>query len=203
MKTQSKPIVALASGAVLLCGVLTQSAHAQIVDITSGTGILADVDGNATGPTALPVQYSVTENTVSDVYTYSYVLSNPGPASGAGAYEVDSVSLSFDASQTGVVLPGSLSGGILAVNNGENGVAFFFAGITGGNNSGTLTFNSEDAPTMGDANANGDSPPGPWASSPDGTQIAVPMVVPEPTSLSLLALGVLVPAFRRGRNFFK
>lgn len=201
MKTQSKPIIALASGAVLLCGVLTQSAHAQAVIDPTTTVTLADVNGNASGPTALPVTYEVTEDTLTDVYTYTYSFSNP---SGDTA-DVVNFQLGFNASQPGAVIADTLSGGSFTPqNNGSTGVEFYFlGGIAPGGSSGTLTFESDDYPTMGNANAGGNNPPGPWASAPDGSPVPVPQIVPEPTSLSLLALGVLVPAFRRGRNFFK
>ena len=56
MKMQSKPIVALAAGTALILGVVCQSTQAQGL-LASNTVTLADVNGNATGPTALVIQY--------------------------------------------------------------------------------------------------------------------------------------------------
>src|ERR1039458_2189346 len=71
-----KTIVALAVGAILLSGLLGQTAQAQLLLNESGTSILADSFGTATGPEALTVSWSVVES-VTLGYTYSYSVNNP------------------------------------------------------------------------------------------------------------------------------
>ena len=71
METLWKPIAAVAVGAVLLSGMLCPAARAQGLLNESGTAILANAFGTATGPEALTVDWSVVES-ASDVYTYSY-----------------------------------------------------------------------------------------------------------------------------------
>jgi len=201
MKTQSKPIVALASSAVLVCGVLCQSAQAQAIIEGPAVAVLADVNGNNSGPTALPVTYEVTQFTSGPdigLYDYSYVVSNPV---GDPATVVD-FALSFNAAATGAVV-GPISGGIASENYGVNGVTWVQP-TSSGSTSGTLSFLSDLAPVLGDANASGiGNPPGPWSSAPDGSQLPVPNApaVPEPATTSLLAMALLAPAF--GRRIFR
>src|SRR5271166_2920252 len=116
MKRHVKPIIALASGAILLSGFLSQTAQATLV--AEGTSILAGNDGNggiSTGSEALTVSWSVTESP-SDIYTYSYNVNNPlgdivvttptTIAEGiAGNNEVvDNFSVDFDPSLAGAIV---------------------------------------------------------------------------------------------------
>jgi hypothetical protein len=100
MKRHAKTIGALASGAILISGLmLGQTARATLV--TSGTAQLADVLEVDTGPESLTVSYSV--NLVGGIYTYAYTVANPvgdvilAPAQGAGNPEiVDAFSVAFN-----------------------------------------------------------------------------------------------------------
>jgi hypothetical protein len=198
MRIQTKPVIALASGAILLGSVgsvLCQTAQAQSVIIPWTTVPLADVVGVATGPDALAVAYEVTENPFDGVYTYSYTVDNP---SGDPAI-VEAFSIGFNTSPAGAVLTGSVMGGAAWANTGTG--LLWVDIITPGNNSGTLyggvslSFESYDVPTYGNADATGsDNPPSPWASDPYGSQVPVPntVVVPEPTTTALLALTALL-----------
>lgn len=186
---QPNPIVALVSGAVLLSGLFCQTAQAQT--ILNGTAILAVNAGVAADE--LTVAYLVADN--SGVYTYDYTVNNPGSDPGT----VASFEVGFDATSASVV-PGSITGGLLREMITGSGVDWV-AVITPGNNSGTLSFESDKAPVFANANANGiPNPPAPWASTnPDGNQVPVPdppNVVPEPATAALLALTALLPPFR-------
>ena len=77
MRGHVKPIVALASGAVLLCTALAPATQAQSTLIESGNSVLADVFGVNTGPEALNVFWFVIENNNAGMYTYAYNLYNP------------------------------------------------------------------------------------------------------------------------------
>jgi hypothetical protein len=200
MKTQSKPIVALASGALLLCGVLCQSAHAQAIILGPTTVDLADVNGTDSGPDALPVTYEVTQFTsgpYTGLYDYSYIVS---PSAAEPAY-VLGFEVEFNAAYSGAVV-GTPTGGLASQNSEYSGITwatFIAPGETPDAND-TLTFMSDQAPILGNANASGSAAPGPWASAPDGQQVAVPYTpaVPEPATTSLLAMALLIPTFARG-----
>lgn len=202
MKTQSKPIIALASGAVLLCGLLCQSAQAQSVIIAPTTANLADVNGVDTLPNALPVTYEVTQFTSgpdTGLYDYSYIISNPTTAYVLG------FDVGFNSSDSGAVV-GSPTGGIDSQNAEYSGITWdvqIAPGTTTAGPGNTLTFMSDIAPVLGNANASGSSAPGPWSSAPDGSQVAVPYTpsVPEPATTSLLAMALLIPTF--GRRIFR
>lgn len=181
VKRDAKPVIVLANVALLLSCVLCQTIRAQST-IESGTVTLADEAGANTGPGALTVQYSVTES-LSNVYTYSYIIGNPSADVGTGA----TFSVGFNSTVAGALL-GSPSGD--GVDNSGLGGRWQPIIITPGN-SATLSFESDDAPTMGNANANGGTP-GPWSSSPDGSQIPVPTVVPEPESSMTMLAGLLL-----------
>jgi len=194
MKMQSKPIVALASGAILLFGAFCQTSQAQTNII-----ILPDVNGN-TGDTALTVESIVSEDLSDDVWTYKYQISNPsGDSSSMTSFTAD-----FNAGYAGLggdsVLPGTLTGGVFSANNGFNGVTWYET-IAPGTTGGTLQFQSDFGPTSGNADATGsENPPSPWASDSAGSQIPVPNPpsVPEPATTTLLALTLLLVAFRPG-----
>jgi len=200
MKTQSKPIVALASGAVLLFGVLCQTSHAQEI-IASNTVTLADANGNTSGPTTLSVQYEVTET--SGVFTYDYVVSNPlGDYQGANPNYVGGFEVRFDAADAGIT---GLSGGFGSQNDGSSGVTWYLAVAPGGN-SGTLQFQSDNAYDLNTANATGsDNPPGPWNSLNSSELVAAPNppVIPEPATTSLVALSLVFLALKPNILKFK
>jgi len=185
----------LASGAFLLCG-LCQSVQAQIV--ASGTATLADVLGANSGAEALTVTYAV--DLSSGVYTYTYSVFNPagdvqlpGSASPGSPEVVDSFSVAFDTLVPGAFIGGSQSGGTSQQNNGVAGLFWSFTGVNPSNSSPTLSFESDDPPTMGNANASDANPPSPWASNPNGQQVPIPAIsVPDSASTATLLTGVLM-----------
>jgi len=195
-------MAALVSGAILLSGVLCQTAQAQGLLNESGASILADVNGTATGPEALTVSWSVVENAPSD-YTYTYTVNNPsGDVLLPGSYApgtseiVDSFSLDFNAALPDAVVSGPI-GGNSAFNFGAYGLYWVLSPdvVRAGTSSGLLSFQSELPPSPGNASASDDSPPSPWA-SPNGSPVPVPgtgnFSVPEPATTTLLALTALL-----------
>ena len=195
MRTHTKPIIALASGAVLLSGLLCQTAHAQSVVLGQSYPVtLADLNGSGTasGPNALPVTFVVTDVPADapTPYLYSYTINNT--SSGAGSWAVESFSVNFVSTGANVVADVNAAGG----QNGGQGVEWSSIFIAP-SSSETLTFESDDAPVLGNANAGGaPNGPAPWASSPNGSQVAVPSTVPEPEVASLLGLALLLAPFR-------
>ena len=155
---------------------------AVLVESSAGTpAILADVLGTASGPEALTVSWSVTEN-ASDVYTYTYVVNNPsgdvllnndGSLSSTPEI-VDAFSVSFDTTASGAYTTGSQSGGTSQQNNGGSGLFWSFAEVSPGSSSPPLSFTSANPPVLGNASASDGNPPSPWSSYPNGQQVAVP-----------------------------
>lgn len=189
---QPKPTVALIVGAVLIFGALSQTAQAQSV-IDTNYVVLADAAGSAASPTALPVSTWVTQ--LGNVYTYNYIVYNPAGDTGK---LVTTFSVGFESDIPGVV--SSISGD--GVNNAGNlGVLWqplinSASGnfLSAGAQSAVLSFQSDEPPTIGAANSNGSSPPGPWKSINGGEDVFVP--VPEPEIMSMLAGALLLLPFR-------
>jgi hypothetical protein len=209
MKTQSKPIVALASGAILLFGVLCQTTHAQAI-IASNTVAMSDTDGNSTGPTALSVSYTVSYNSTSQLYTYDYIVSNPSGdyidgdvGNPSDAVYVTSFEVSFNASPVGAV--SSPTGGVHFQNDGPSGVTWALGGTLGPGDSANLSFQSDNAYDVATANSSGaPNPPAPWETLPGGPVVAPnPPVIPEPATTALFGLGLLFAAFRPNILKFK
>jgi hypothetical protein len=199
MKIHAKPIIALASGTILLSGILCQTAHAQSTLIESGSSSLADTFGTSIGAEALNVSWFVLENTTSDVYTYGYIVNNPAgdvllnnnDTPTTSPELVNFFSVTFNTLIPGNYLSASEPVGGFIQNNGANGLSWAFSDISPGASSGLLSFQSDTPPAMGNASAAGGSPPGPWSSIPDGELIPIPdapTIVPEPTSMALLVL---------------
>jgi len=192
MQLRSKPIIALGCGVIILTVIPFQTAQASSLNI-SGISVLADVNGTTTAPEALTVSWSVVEN-ASEVYTYTYIINNPAgdsllPGSYApGASEiVDSFTLSFNAAAPAAVVSGP-TGGLVAANLGSAGLFWFiYPVVDAGASSGPLSFESDDAPMMGNASASDDNPPSPWASSPDGQPVPIPNVPDSMNTMALLA----------------
>jgi hypothetical protein len=180
MKINAKSVVVLASGAIMLPGLLCQTAQAQGLLNESGESILADALGTATGPEALIVSWSVVEN-ASDIYTYTYTVNNPSgdvrlnnkgrPTSTREI--VDSFSVDVNTRVPGAYLPGSQIGGSYQQNNGVD-LKWYFGDVEPGHNSGPLSFESYLPPTPGDANAADANPPSPSFSIPDGQNSSLP-----------------------------
>jgi hypothetical protein len=203
MKAYAKPTVALAAGAIILLGVFCQTARAQFAPLTpggpadTGTAALADALGVSTGPEALTISWSVSEN-VSDIYTYSYVVNNPmgdvvlnnmgGPTMTPEI--VDAFSVGFDTTFPGAYVNGSIAGGNFDQNLGPDGLSWAFTGVNPGSSSPMLSFESLLPPTLGNANAADRNPPSPWSSVPNGQMVPVP--TPEPSPLILFALTALL-----------
>jgi len=197
MKRNSKPLVALASGALFACGVLVQPAHATI--ISSGTASLADAFGVDTGPEAVTITYAV--DLTGGIYTYTYKVNNPTGdvllTSTGGTTTtpevVDAYAISFDTLIPGAYISGSQSGGASQQNNGVAGLFWGFSAVSPGNSSATLSFESDDPPTLGNANAQDSNPPSPWNSTPHGQQVPVPQTatVPDGTATAGLLGGIL------------
>lgn len=211
MKISVKPIIALVSGPFLLSGLLASTAQAALTPGgtgISGSSVLADADGVATGPEAITVNWSVVES-LSDVYTYSYDISNPAGdvLLGSGLPEiVDDFTVAFPAA-VGAIVANSETGGTgsapLSVVNNMTGVNWLMLTptVAAGTTSGWLTFQSLLAPSLGNASATDANPPSPWASTPDGQEVPVPgngsFSVPDSAStMSLLAGMMLLLPFR-------
>jgi len=194
MTNNAKPIVALLSGAFLLCGVLCQTTQAQSL-IESGTATLADLNGTgpATGPDDLTVTYKVYESTSGPtVYTYDYIINNPSTDTGLA----ESFSVGFNAAASGALIGGTISGNG-AVSPGNIGVIWSPTFVSAGSSSTTLSFQSDDSWVLGLANANGTTP-GPWASTAlSSSEVPVPQTaVPEPSTTALLVGCLLLLPFR-------
>jgi hypothetical protein len=200
MKKRVKPIIALASGVLLLPGLLCQSAQAQGTFYESGTSVLADDVDTATGPEALTVSWFVAGNT-DNLYTYGFNVNNPtgdvelpgAPDQGAPEM-VGSFSLSFDATVPGAFVSGNAPAGGTFANEGTGGLTWTFPAVSPGAVSGLLVFQSDLPPSLtGQASAGGGAiPPSPWSTFPAGTPVPVPRGVPEPVTTDLLALTALM-----------
>jgi len=189
-------IFRLASGAVLLSGLLVQPLHANLLN-ESGVSTLADALGVNSPPEALTISWSVVESP-SFLYTYSYTINNPAgdvllPGSGnPGQPEVvDSYQVDFNTGLAGALV-GLPSVGGYDIGNGI--VWFLSSPVTAGNSSAALTYQSDLPPTMGNASASDDNPPSPWSSYPSGEQIPVPGAarVPDSTSTAVLLGGIMI-----------
>jgi hypothetical protein len=198
MKNQIKPVMAAGCVAVVSIMISTAATEGGPLDI-SGTSILADVNGTATGPEALTVAWSVVENG-SGIYTYSYDISNPAnDVQLAGAYNpgaseyFDSFTVSFDAAAPGAVL-GSPTGAPVSLNLGSGVFWFIPSGVLAGASTGPLSFQSDLGPTWGVASAADDSPPSPWSSSPSGQSVPVP-APDEMNTLMATAVAFLILGF--------
>jgi hypothetical protein len=193
MKKQTKPMIALVCGAILFA-VTGQTAQAALLS-ESGTSILADVNGTTAPPEALTVSWSVVEN-ASFIYTYSYIVHNPsGDVLLPGSYapgkpeEFDTFTLSFNSSAPGAVIPGTISGGTTSANLGNGIFWFLYPPVYAGSSSGALSYESDNAPSWGNAGATDDNPPSPWSSFPDGQKVPV---APDSTSTLALLAGMLL-----------
>ena len=208
MKRRVKPIFALDSVVVLLFAVMCPMLRAQSTVIESGTSTLA--------PTILPlggfqgnpeeyliISWSVTQNTISDIYTYSYTVNDPvgdvvlndNGSLASNPQSVNNIEVSFNASAAGAVVgtpPIPNGGGFVEVTS--VGVTWAFPVVNPGGASALLTFQSDLGPGMGNASAT----PAPWASTePNGQQVPVPLLhtAPEPATMTLFALALLLVPF--------
>ncbi len=214
MKRDIKPILALTAAALLLSEGLCGTIQAQTVLKESGTTYLADIfSSSATSPETLSVSWFVLENTTSGIYTYGYNLFNP-PGDVAlnnngtpttTPEVVNTLNLSFSVPTTGFFQLTPPAGGT-AINNGPDGVTFTFPDVSPGNYSPLLAIQSSTAPDPANASADGGAvPPGPWSTVPNipnNVPIAVPQLVPEPATTTLLGLALFALPFRGGLRRF-
>jgi hypothetical protein len=195
MKMQSKPIVALASGALLAFSVLSQTAQAQSIIIPSKTVTLANSDNIPADD--LNITYEVTQDIVGDsFYNYSYIIGNPSPAT------VNDFEVLFNTGVAGSEF--NATGGFFSTPDGDTGLEWGFQLAAGDNSPGiTLKFQSDDPPVYSTANASGTpNPPASWQTAPGGNPVPVPnAAVPEPATNALIAAGLLLLAFQP--NIFK
>jgi hypothetical protein len=190
MKMQSKPIIAFASGAILLLGTLCQTAQAQ-----STIATLADSNDGAAN---LTVDSTVTFD--GSVYTYDYTINNPS----GGSSEVTGFDVSFNANPANAAfnLTGGDFGGTPSGYSGVNWTFGFLVNPISQGSSALVSFQSDYAPVGGAANATGTdnaADGASWATAPNGDFVYVPAVptnVPEPVTTSLLALSSLLLVFR-------
>lgn len=199
MNIFAKPLIALACAGILLFVFSGQKVQAALLN-ESGTAILADTFGTGAGSEDLTVDWTVVEN-LSGIYTYSYIIENPAgdvvlnndgtPTSKPEV--VDAFGIGFDTTAANAYVPFSQTGGLYDRNSGVNGLYWFFAPVTAGSNSPTLSFQSYLPPGMGNADAEAGAPPSPWASDPYGQQVPIPAPIPESTAtLTLLAAALFL-----------
>jgi len=195
MRNHLKPNIALACGAMLLFGMLCQSANAE-----SGTSILA-TQATTDPSEQLTIDWSVVEN--SGVYTYTYDVYNPSgdvlwPATDPAVPE------SFEDFYIGVnySLVTSISDG--GTDFGSHSIKWFLdPSIAPGSSTGDLVITSDYGPVMSSAKANDQNEPSPWNTTyAGGTPIPVPGAVPD-TANTMILLGstlVLLPLARLFRK---
>jgi hypothetical protein len=198
----AKPTIALPLLGILISGLLCQTAHAQVVE--SGSSVLQPSVLPNPGPSPqeyLTVSWSVVLS--GSVYTYNYTVNNPfgdvienndGTLTGTPEV-VDSFQVAFDTTVAGAVVSGP-TGGNFSFTQGPNGIFWGIASVTNGFSSGTLSFQSDFAPTLGNASADDANPPAPWSSAlPYGQEVPVPntaVVTPEPATMMMFAMGGLL-----------
>jgi hypothetical protein len=197
---RNKRISLAANASAIVLSVLSvipfQPAQAGVV--ASGTATLADSVGTASGPEALTVDYQV--DLSGGIYTYTYTVNNPAGDSllppNQGPESVDQFSLDFNAAVSGAVLAGSMGGSnTTTFDNGNFGLEWLFTTpLAAGTSSDILSFESDYAPTLGNATASGGANgPSPWTASPDGTLVALPgKSVPDSTFTMTLFAGALL-----------
>jgi PEP-CTERM motif len=204
MRTNVKPSVAFAAGAIILTNLLCGQAQAQSILIESGTSYLSDIFGS--GPTSaetLQVSWFVTENTSSSIYTYAYNVYNPvgdvalnnNGTPTTTPETVNTFNLSFPVpTGAGVFFQATPPAGGSVQNNGPDGLTYTFPDIQPGQWSPLLAYQTSVDPAMVNASADGGSvPPGPWSNIMDNSPVPAPSPrqVPEPTTATLLGLGAL------------
>jgi hypothetical protein len=202
MKIHIKPLIALASGPVLIAALFCQTAQAQQVVENPGpplapggsiSGVTTMADTGApgipavnTGPEALTVDWSVAEP-LPGTYIYSYDVFNPlndviltGPAAG-NPETIAGFSITFPNGPGAIISP--ILGGTVGTPN-PDGVSWLLISpaIAPGTDSTTdyggvaMSFASALPPSDGNANAHDSSVPSPWDSSPYGGYFPVPGV---------------------------
>jgi hypothetical protein len=208
MKTATKLVILVASGAVLLCGALCGTVHAQSTLIESGSSILspslAPTGGYASNPQEyLNVGWMVVESG-SGVYTYSYTVQNPAGdviLNSTGGLTstpeiADSFSIDLNTAIPNAYLPGTQTGGAFQEVNTIGLAWFFYPSISAGSTGPTVSFQSDLPPIMGNGSADGGVPPGPWSTvSLSGQEVPIPNApigVAEPTTTALFALTALL-----------
>jgi len=176
MKRQIGTVGALTSSALLLAGVLSQTAQANtispgpIVLGTPGSSVMATPYGPVTD--YLTANWEVTLS--AGVYTYLYDVSNP-------ITDTDTVDSYIVTVPSVDVIGGSAAGGTSATV-GPTGVTWTFPPVGLGGTSALLSFKSLLPPVYGAANAADSAPPSPWSTlALGGTPVPVPgtLTVPD------------------------
>jgi hypothetical protein len=205
MNIRIKPIVAVASGTVLLSSFLCQNSQAQGSFYETGTSTLADVFGTTTGNDVLTVSWFVAESP-DGLYTYGFNVNNP-----AGDVELNNngtptttpetfnnFSITFNTTLPGAYVSGTEPVGGSLLNDGTSGLTWTFPAVSPGTSSPLLAFQSDLAPginsgSMGNVGVGGGAiPPSPWSSALTGQTVPVPRVIPEPEITDMLALTALL-----------
>jgi hypothetical protein len=210
MRNALKPTIFRSAAVLLTIAALGQTARATPLLNESGTALLAPVvappGGFASNPQEyLPVAWTVVEN-ASLVYTYSYTVQNPANdviLTGSGGLSttpeiVDQFTVDFNTTAPGTFIPGSQMGGSTLLPTAIDLGWTFSPAIQAGASGPTVSFESDNPPTLGNASADDAVPPAPWSSvSPSGTQLPVPVTTPEPSTTALLAVAIgLLALFR-------
>ena len=202
MKTEAKKNI-LASTAIALCGVFCGNAEAQTLLNETGTTILAPViaptGGYALNPQEyLSVGWSVSEN-ASDIYTYSYTVSNPGgdvlmtDSGGLTATPeiFETFGVGFDTTAPGAYISGTEAGSPNELVGANDLTWFFSPSIPAGSSAATVSFQSYLPPVPGGGDAEDSAPPSPWSQDLTlGEALPVPGGSPVPDGMSTALLGL-------------
>jgi hypothetical protein len=192
--------IVLACGAVLLSSLTGQTAKADLIQtVLTGSAVMADSQGTSTGAEALTVNYSVTKDVNTSVYTYNYTVFNPpgdivlpsGPTE-----EFDVFSVGFSTTLPGALVGGSLNGGVYNSSTAGGVTWYMYPAIYAGSNSGVLSFASDLPPVPGTATAQDSNPPSPWSTYPFGSPVPVPGVPDSANTMALLGGVMLLLLFR-------
>jgi hypothetical protein len=213
MKRYAKSTNFLRVLGIFLVAMLGQTARAQST-VASGLSVLGPATPPVGGITAAPQEYVEVSWSVvltGSIYTYNYQVVNPagdvaednqGNLQPGDPETVTLFQVGFNTMASGALIPGSVSGGYVSTVNSGIGITWYLPfspySVAPGNVSGVLSFESYNAPVLGNASAQDGGPPSPWASaSPNGQPVDVPdpiqgqTIVPEPSVTTLFGLAGL------------
>jgi len=180
--------LAIIAGIAAAMGVMTVQANpinpftaANLGNVEFGQSTL---DSSSVPADTITIFYGV--NLSGGIYQYSYEVYDSN-----GGDVVDSFAVGFNTTVAGAVIGGNYQ--ILAAN----GLTWnLFGPVQIGGVSGILDFTSLLAPALGNANAQNQNPPSPWASTPGGQQVPIPHIPDGGATVMLLgaalsAMGLL------------